>query len=173
MDSLPDCGALFHWCATKLAYSEPALAGVRQWALAEPAASQHLFELALAMREALHRIFSALATGQPVPAPDLAALNQALAEAPPRGELALAGGAYFWRVASLTPTVPALLGPVLWSAADLLTRVAPLQVRQCANPQCLRLFVDASKGGTRRWCDMNACGNRAKARRHYQKSKQA
>jgi hypothetical protein len=34
------------------------------------------------------------------------------------------------------------------------------------------LFVDASKNGTRRWCDMTAFGNRAKARRHYLKSRQ-
>jgi predicted RNA-binding Zn ribbon-like protein len=33
------------------------------------------------------------------------------------------------------------------------------------------LFVDESKNGTRRWCDMTACGNRAKARRHYLRSR--
>jgi predicted RNA-binding Zn ribbon-like protein len=43
------------------------------------------------------------------------------------------------------------------------------RVRLCANAQCLWLFLDQSKGGTRRWCDMAACGNRAKARRHYQR----
>jgi predicted RNA-binding Zn ribbon-like protein len=44
-------------------------------------------------------------------------------------------------------------------------------LRRCANPECLWLFIDASKSGNRRWCDMASCGNRAKAARHYLKRK--
>jgi predicted RNA-binding Zn ribbon-like protein len=62
------------------------------------------------------------------------------------------------------------LAPVIWSAADLLTR-ADHRVRRCANEACLWLFIDESKAGTRRWCDMSSCGNRAKSRRHYLKTK--
>ena len=44
------------------------------------------------------------------------------------------------------------------------------RVRRCANPRCVLVFYDVSKGGQRRWCDMAGCGNRAKAasyqRRH-------
>ena len=29
------------------------------------------------------------------------------------------------------------------------------------------LFLDTSKAGRRRWCDMADCGNAAKSRRHY------
>ncbi|MBV9150398.1 MAG: CGNR zinc finger domain-containing protein, partial [Alphaproteobacteria bacterium] len=63
------------------------------------------------------------------------------------------------------------LAPVLWSAADLLTHADRRRVRRCANDQCLWVFVDDSKAGTRRWCDMASCGNRAKSRRHYLKTK--
>ncbi|MFI4995137.1 MAG: CGNR zinc finger domain-containing protein [Hyphomicrobiales bacterium] len=45
-------------------------------------------------------------------------------------------------------------------------------MRRCANEKCLWMFVDESKSGTRRWCQMSACGNRAKARRHYSRIKQ-
>jgi len=34
-------------------------------------------------------------------------------------------------------------------------------------PNCDWLFVDKSKNRSRLWCDMNVCGNRAKARAHY------
>jgi predicted RNA-binding Zn ribbon-like protein len=44
-------------------------------------------------------------------------------------------------------------------------------VRECANDKCLWLFLDDSKNGTRRWCSMSACGNRAKAHRHYARLK--
>jgi predicted RNA-binding Zn ribbon-like protein len=40
-------------------------------------------------------------------------------------------------------------------------------VRRCANPACVLLFLDISKSGRRRWCDMAVCGNRAKAAAHY------
>jgi predicted RNA-binding Zn ribbon-like protein len=174
-EGLNHCGELLGWCADRLGYRlesrEPALAALENWAQTEPAAAQRLFELAIALRETLHRIFSALAGQAPVAAPDLAVLNQALAEAPPRQQLTSDAAGYAWRSTPLAPSVSALLAPVLWSAADLMTRVAPERVRLCANPKCQWLFVDASKGGTRRWCDMNACGNRAKAQRHYHKRK--
>lgn len=40
-------------------------------------------------------------------------------------------------------------------------------VRRCANPACVLLFLDVSKSGRRRWCDMATCGNRAKVAAHY------
>ncbi|GGP54825.1 CGNR zinc finger domain-containing protein [Saccharothrix coeruleofusca] len=57
-----------------------------------------------------------------------------------------------------------------WLAArdyvDLLRRAAD-RVRACANPACVLHFFDVSKNGSRRWCSMAGCGNRAKANRHY------
>ncbi|HKY50726.1 MAG TPA: CGNR zinc finger domain-containing protein [Candidatus Limnocylindria bacterium] len=38
-------------------------------------------------------------------------------------------------------------------------------MRNCADANCRRLFIDRSRNRTRRWCDMAACGNRAKQRR--------
>ena len=37
--------------------------------------------------------------------------------------------------------------------------------RICANDACRWVFEDTSRGGRRRWCDMQSCGNRAKVRR--------
>jgi predicted RNA-binding Zn ribbon-like protein len=48
----------------------------------------------------------------------------------------------------------------------------PARVRMCEAPDgCGWLFYDETRNGTRRWCSMKDCGNRAKARRHYAKSK--
>jgi predicted RNA-binding Zn ribbon-like protein len=66
-----------------------------------------------------------------------------------------------------------LLAPVLWSAGDLLAGPRLDRVRRCANPECGWLFFDDSRAGKRRWCSMQACGNRAKARRHYHRSREA
>ncbi|SEE66513.1 Conserved protein containing a Zn-ribbon-like motif, possibly RNA-binding [Streptomyces sp. 2112.3] len=62
-----------------------------------------------------------------------------------------------------------------WMAArdylDLL-RTAPDRIRGCAHEACILHFFDTSRNGTRRWCSMAACGNRAKASRHYAKARE-
>ncbi|MBO0854418.1 MAG: CGNR zinc finger domain-containing protein, partial [Nocardia sp.] len=37
------------------------------------------------------------------------------------------------------------------------------RVEQCEREGCTRLYVDTSRAGSRRWCDMAICGNRAKS----------
>ncbi|MBW8819319.1 MAG: CGNR zinc finger domain-containing protein [Streptomyces sp.] len=64
-------------------------------------------------------------------------------------------------------------GPA-WLAArnylELLT-AAPDRIRSCAHDLCVLHFFDTSRNGTRRWCSMATCGNRAKASRHYARTK--
>ncbi|MEU8518109.1 CGNR zinc finger domain-containing protein [Streptomyces sp. NBC_01216] len=63
-----------------------------------------------------------------------------------------------------------------WTAArnylDLL-RTAPDRIRACAHDACILHFFDTSRNGTRRWCSMAVCGNRAKASRHHARAKDA
>src|SRR5580704_15548830 len=58
------------------------------------------------------------------------------------------------------------------AAGDLLAGPRLDRVRRCANPECGWLFLDDSRAGKRRWCSMQSCGNRAKARRHYHRSRE-
>jgi len=56
------------------------------------------------------------------------------------------------------------------AASDLLTGPLRQRIRLCeatAMDGCGWLFLDTSKNGTRRWCEMRTCGNKYKARRHY------
>jgi predicted RNA-binding Zn ribbon-like protein len=57
------------------------------------------------------------------------------------------------------------------AASDLVTSPALGQVRTCGRETCRRLFLDTSKNHTRRWCAMNTCGNRMKARRFHARRK--
>ncbi|MEU7914263.1 CGNR zinc finger domain-containing protein [Microbispora bryophytorum] len=61
-----------------------------------------------------------------------------------------------------------------WTAVrdylDLLA-TAPDRIRLCAQPDCIRYFLDTSRNGTRRWCSMSLCGNRVKAARHYARAR--
>jgi predicted RNA-binding Zn ribbon-like protein len=55
-------------------------------------------------------------------------------------------------------------------AWDALARHNPGRLRPCANDECRLFLIDRSKANTARWCSMAACGNRMKARRHYQRA---
>ncbi|WP_242908965.1 CGNR zinc finger domain-containing protein [Actinomadura terrae] len=83
------------------------------------------------------------------------------------------------RVAALPPPAPALdgSGHLAWHADDPVRAVLALiardavdlvggpaldRVRECAGSDCRALFLDTSRPGTRRWCSMNTCGNKAK-----------
>ncbi|PWK65758.1 CGNR zinc finger domain-containing protein [Aminobacter sp. AP02] len=56
------------------------------------------------------------------------------------------------------------------SALSLLSSDTVSRMRIC--PNCGWLFVDRSRNGSRMWCDMAVCGNRQKARRHYNRRKE-
>lgn len=55
---------------------------------------------------------------------------------------------------------------------DALRVASPGRLRACANPECAQYLIDRSNANTARWCSMAVCGNRIKARRHYQRARQ-
>lgn len=94
----------------------------------------------------------------------IAALNQVLDRGRTRTSLAPGG-----RVERTIDTTTPEWRPGVTAAhhAVELLESRPDRVRQCQHDECVLWFVDTSRNGTRRWCSMAACGNRAKASRHY------
>jgi len=58
-----------------------------------------------------------------------------------------------------------------WLAAQNLLELDRGRIRACAGHDCVLHFYDTSRAGKRMWCSMAGCGNRAKARRHYERSR--
>jgi predicted RNA-binding Zn ribbon-like protein len=56
-----------------------------------------------------------------------------------------------------------VLSTIARDAIDLLAGPYAGRIRECAHPDCSRLFLDVSHAGRRRWCGMTACGNRSKS----------
>jgi predicted RNA-binding Zn ribbon-like protein len=54
---------------------------------------------------------------------------------------------------------------------DTLAQRSPGRLRPCANDECRLFLIDRTKSNTARWCSMAVCGNRMKARRHYQRAR--
>jgi len=146
---------------------------LRRAAAAHPERARATLGAATALREALYRLFRAIARGESPPPDDLGALNAALAGAAPRARIARAGAGYAWGWRGGEDDLDRMLWPVARSAADLLTSRRLARVRACAGEGCGWLFLDTSKNRSRRWCAMEGCGNRAKARRHYRRAKAA
>lgn len=57
------------------------------------------------------------------------------------------------------------------AAWDEVQRTRPGRLRPCANEECAQFLLDRSKSNSARWCSMAACGNKLKARRHYQRTR--
>jgi predicted RNA-binding Zn ribbon-like protein len=97
-----------------------------------------------------------------------------LAPRPPSGlaprpsfELAPSGDSFVWEWHEADGALELPIWIVAQSASDLLVSSELGRVRECAGERCDWLFLDASRNRSRRWCDMAACGNRAKAQRNY------
>src|SRR2546429_8115106 len=150
-ERLPDYAAVLDWARQAGIEASPLTTGDASRAHAQ----------AIALRETLYAIFGAVARGEAPPADALRLLNDELARRPREITNGLA-----W-----APSADDVLGPVVWSAAELLTSGPLERVRECpGDDTCGWLFLDTSRNGSRRWCDMRTCGNRAKARRHYRRA---
>jgi predicted RNA-binding Zn ribbon-like protein len=138
-----------------------------------PGEADAVYGRAIALREAIFRTFARREVALPPTPEDLATLNAELASAMAHTRLVPTTKGFDWAWREGAGALDRPLWPVARSAAELLTSEALDRVRECGADDCDWLFVDTSKNRSRRWCDMNSCGNRAKARRHYEKKRAA
>jgi len=115
-------------------------------------------------------IFSRVAAGKPVRDVELAALNSEVAVTMAQARVVPSGDSNGYRWSWVSQNIDAPLWPITRSAADLLTSDEERAlVRECGADDCAWLFMDTTRNRSRQWCSMQGCGNREKARRHYQR----
>jgi predicted RNA-binding Zn ribbon-like protein len=137
-----------------------------------PDRQSSVLKQALKLREAFYRLFSAVAAGKKPDESDLATVAGAVKDAFARIRLAPSGSSF--RIAWDQKVAPdTVLWPAAYAALELLTRGPLTRVRECSADTCGWLFLDETRNRSRRWCDMRTCGNRAKARRRYERQKTA
>lgn len=127
--------------------------------------SEDCFRRALDLRELLYAIFNRVAHDRR-PGPETLHDLQLLYREAMRHSAFVPSG-YHYRL-EWTPGLDPLdrvVFEIVRAASVLLTSDDLRRVRQCAGEACSWLFVDSSRNGMRRWCDMKMCGNRAKVRR--------
>ncbi|MCO5178076.1 MAG: ABATE domain-containing protein [Thermomicrobiales bacterium] len=170
-EMLPDYDALLVWAVEAGILSADDTTRLRVRAVAEPEEAAAVMRRAVALREVIYRLFSRIAAGNEVVPADLATLNDQLAITLPFRMLTHEANGFTWSWRSAGLDAPLML--ITASAADLLTSPTLDRVRECDGHPCGWLFIDTSRNRSRRWCSMESCGNRAKARRHYQRSRGA
>lgn len=137
---------------------------VREHLGPDPAADQASLDRLLLARAALDALAAAATLRDPATPEQAARLNDVLRHGRIRRTLGPDGAPESVVEVDEPSWLPA------WYAAENWLRLAvdrPDRIRSCANDACVLHFHDASKNGTRRWCSMAGCGNRAKAQRHY------
>ena len=156
-----------NWARATGALSEATAGRLLEHARRQPDEAMRALEAALELREALYRIFAAVAHGAAPAESDLVVLNDVLGRMTAGAQIAGTPEGFTWKWRVDEQALDAPVWPIALSAAELLVSGELRRVGQCADDRgCGWLFFDTSKNGSRRWCDINDCGNRAKQRRH-------
>ena len=166
---LTDYGQLVAWSQHTSVLTDAEAEVLVDSAASRPDLAATALERAITLRETIYRAFSATADGREAEEADLSALNRAIHQALAQLEIVRSGDTFHWSWVVGLDDLDYMLWPVIRSAADLLTSDDLLRVRACAREGCDWLFVDLSKNHSRRWCSMNMCGSRVKARRYYRR----
>jgi predicted RNA-binding Zn ribbon-like protein len=162
-DRITDYARLLEWAEGSGVLPGTTAEALRRAAQADPRGARTAHAAALRLRDVIHRLFSAVAEGRS-PGGALDELNVLVAAAGRRMRLAPEGAGWARTWDGWGEALDSPLWPVVWSAVRLLSEEAE-RVRVCAGEDCGWIYVDRSRNGFRRWCEMQTCGTTAKNRR--------
>jgi predicted RNA-binding Zn ribbon-like protein len=171
IERLPNFRELVRFGTSTGVISSSAMARLNVKAAQSPELAERALQEAIHLRETLFAIFQAIAEGRGVPAKALTRLNITAQSCADHGRLVEVGERFEWRWEGTDVYLDSVLWPVTRAAVDLLLSEELKNLRVCASDKCGWLFLDKTKNHRRRWCDMKTCGNRFKARRHYERVK--
>jgi predicted RNA-binding Zn ribbon-like protein len=119
------------------------------------------------VRALLRAVFTPLALGKRPRPSDVRAFNRMLRSTLRDVQVVARRRTFSWSPELEWSDLQSIRRAVVWDGAKLLTSARLHRLRKCASPECGWLFLDESRRSNRRWCSMNECGSRAKARRYY------
>ena len=111
-----------------------------------------------ALRNAVNEAGTAIAEGRAPPAPAFKVIHALAARSFAAGSLTGVPARIEFAATD------AIVGTLAWAAVELLSGGPLHRLKQCPSHDCRWLFIDRTRNGSRRWCDMATCGNREKTR---------
>jgi predicted RNA-binding Zn ribbon-like protein len=171
-ETLHEYDEVLAWAAARDVIAREQAEALARRARREPRPAAEVYRRAIALREAIYRVFVARLSGAAPTRGDVAVLNQELQQSLPHYRVEFGKDGALWRSSAVELDLP--LWPIVQSAVELLlSEDLRGRVGQCADTGgCGWLFLDLSKNRSRRWCSIADCGNRAKQRRLQQRLKQ-
>ncbi len=133
--------------------------------------SRRVLEEVVELREAVYSLILSGVRGRSPAERDLRALNGFLSGARAVDEVVWQKRRFVRRIADVAARPDGPLRLVVDAAVGLMTSPDIYSVRECSEDTCRWFFLDRSRNHSRRWCDMQLCGNRSKAKRFYARTR--
>lgn len=158
-DWISDPSGLADWAAAAGLLTPPEREGLIRRFNADPEAAAAALHRAKLVREAMYAVLDAATSGgDPRPA-DVETIGREWRAAAVASRLG-------WTAEGLDVAVDVdpevVTNRVLFDFLSLGRQLRSERLRRCAGDNCAWFFLDTSKAGRRRWCDMATCGNAAK-----------
>jgi predicted RNA-binding Zn ribbon-like protein len=144
------------------------------WHLAgqRPLEAEEVYRRATQLRESLYRIFTAIIRGETFSERDFGTLNQEISSSYSNIRIRNKTEGFEWTWDQNPEALDKVIWPIVKAAVELLTSDQLDRLGQCADDRgCGWLFLDTSRNRSRQWCSMESCGNRAKAKRYYNRTR--
>jgi predicted RNA-binding Zn ribbon-like protein len=169
VETLVTFSDLLRWAWSAALIEGHGARALRAWGEAHPRRAAAALAGAVQVREAIAVLCAARVAGRALPGGALEEIERGARSAWQARALRPSGGgaAWTWREPDPAPERPAQA--VALEAVRLVTSSRFERVRQCGDAECGWFFLDTSRNMTRRWCSMESCGNRNKARRFYRR----
>lgn len=171
LDRFASYGRVLEWAEGALVVTRRTAVALRALSEEYPARAVRVLSDAAGFRSLLERLFYRMSQQRPTDA-EITELNShwlsiSLAESAivrnDRNSLELG-----WPRADMVLESP--LWAVARAAATLVTSQDASRIRRCGGDDCGWYYVDRSRNGLRRWCEMETCGTKMKSRRRAERN---
>lgn len=163
---------LLQWASLTGEFDPGALRGLGRLSADAPEAAATALDVTRELREAVHDVTTAIIRNEAPSADGLRSIERTWKDAVRDAEITLVAGSARLQLTVDTSGLAYLNHELALRSLELLQALPHGRTRICPGPRCGWLFIDHSRGGQRRWCDMATCGNAAKTTRHYRRKRQ-
>ncbi len=165
-DRIPGTDPLVAWLRQHRLLSERAAGAERAALRDQPDEGQRRMERFRVLRDLIRRMATEMATGGQPSRPNVRELNHILRDGLHFHQLEMNADGTEYGLAHVGDRLDQARATIAGTLADFVATGRVDRLRICANPGCREVFIDRSRTGRKRWCDMRTCGNQAKVARH-------
>lgn len=161
---------LVEWAALVHLLPKKCLDALARKAKSEPAAAAKALAQAKVLRETMFALVTGIVSGSAPPKSALTLLRGHWIAGVNSHELRFDEGSVVAQLRNDAADFDLIASMIAYRMVEHVLPLPKDRLRLCHGANCSWLFIDRSKAGRRRWCDMAVCGNAAKSRRFYASS---